>query len=179
MLWLLLYLSKISRASVLHSDKEMEIHFLLIKAMQIKRCSGWEASQNRSDVIWKWPFTKTVKTLHGVYHLQISELFTAQMNIKTFVLEISEPYIRTTQQLTDGVRKTRHSYVKSTQFSFHLALNTSFAIVYFFHSAFLPQKIRQGKAVLHIAGNRNISKRDDTILPQQAVPKQWCCYKVL
>lgn len=145
MLWLLLYLSKISRASVLHSDKEMEIHFLLIKAMQIKRCSGWEASQNRSDVIWKWPFTKTVKTLHGVYHLQISELFTAQMNIKTFVLEISEPYIRTTQQLTDGVRETRHSYVKSTQFPFiwpwihPLPLYTS-SIQHFF-----PKRLDRGK----------------------------------
>lgn len=78
--------------------------------------------------------------LHGVYHLQISELFTAQMNINTFILEISEPYIFTTQHLADGVRETRHSFVKSTQFPFHLALNTSFTTVYFFHLAFLPQE---------------------------------------
>lgn len=81
--------------------------------------------------------------LHGVYHLQISELFAAQMNINIFILEISEPYIRTTQHLADGVRETRHSYMKSTQFSFLPALILPLYISSIQH--FFPKRLDRGK----------------------------------
>lgn len=64
-------------------------------------------------------------------------------------------------------------------YTIFLSSGPDFTTVHFFHSAFLSQKTRQRKTVLHIAGNKNISKWEDTILPQQAVPKQWCCCKVL
>lgn len=100
------------------------------------------------------------------------------MNIKKFILEITEPYIRTTRHHADGVRETRYSSVKAAPFSFHLILNTSYTTTYFFHSAFLPRKTEHRKVFLHTGGTKNIPKWDGTTLPQQAALKQWCCCKV-
>lgn len=100
----------------------------------------------------------------------------AQINIKKFTSEITEPYIRTTHDTM--VRKARYGYVRAAPFSFHPTLGTSYATVHFFHSAFLPQRSKHRKVFLHIGGTKNIPKWDGTILPQQAAPKQQCCYKV-
>lgn len=76
--------------------------------------------------------------LHRAYPLDISWVFTAQINIREFTWEIIEPYILTTRGTV--VTEIGHSLVKPAPASFHLSLGISFKIVHLLHTAFLPQR---------------------------------------
>lgn len=63
--------------------------------IEAANCRG--ACQPKTGQMWcgKWPFTKPRKMLCRAYHLEISGLFMTEINIKKFIVEITEPHIRT------------------------------------------------------------------------------------